>query len=98
MSHKVSISPEAEYDISEGYHWYEERSRGLGTDFLRAVDACLASIQRNPFAHPVVFKEVHRALLRRFPFGIFYAIARDTVTVLACFHAKRDPQQLQSRS
>jgi hypothetical protein len=97
LSHKVSISPEAEYDISGGYHWYEERSRGLGTDFLRAVDASLASIQRNPFAHPVVFKPVRRALLRRFPFGLYYATTPDTVTILG-FHAKRDQQQLQSRS
>jgi hypothetical protein len=35
---------------------------------------------------------VHRALLRKFPYSIFYFVFDDTVVVLACFHMKRDPQ------
>jgi hypothetical protein len=50
------------------------------------VDACLAAIERNPTAYAVVHKQVRRALLRRFPYGIFYLVEGETIIALACFH------------
>jgi hypothetical protein len=29
--------------------------------------------------------------MKRFPYGLFYVREGDLITVLACFHAKRDP-------
>ena len=52
MSYRLLIRPEAELDIEEAFLWYEERSRGLGSEFIRAVDASLSEIQRHPLAHP----------------------------------------------
>lgn len=52
----------------------------LGHEFLRAVDACYAAaIERWPEASPVVYKDVRRALLRRFPYLVYY-----TATCGAC--------------
>jgi toxin ParE1/3/4 len=93
----VSIRPEAEADIAAAYVYYEEASEGLGAEFLRAVEASLAIIERTPQLYAVVHREVRRALLWRFPYGIFYVIDGDTVVVLACFHARRDPAQWQRR-
>jgi plasmid stabilization system protein ParE len=94
----ISIRPEAEAEILEAYRYYEDKAEGLGTEFVRAVDACLAFIERNPRASTVVHKTVRRALLRRFPYGIFYQIDAEKIIVLACFHASRDPKQWQRRA
>jgi len=40
---------------------------------------------------------VRRALLRRFPYAVLFRIDQNAITVLACFHASRDPQQWQRR-
>lgn len=93
----VRIRPEAEADIAAAYAYYEEASEGLGSEFLRAVEATLAIVERTPQLYAVVHREVRRALLRRFPYGIFYVVDGDTVVVLACFHARRDPAQWQRR-
>lgn len=93
----VSIQPEAEEEIIEAYRYYEDKAEGLGTEFVRAVDACLASVERNPRMYAVVHKDVRRALLRRFPYGLFYFLEDDKIIVLACFHASRDPKQWQRR-
>ena len=93
----VSIRPEAEAEILEAYQYYEDKAEGLGTEFVRAVDACLASIERNPRMYQVVHKEVRRALLRRFPYGIFYFIEGTTLVVIACFHASRNPRRWRER-
>ena len=67
------------------------RSEGLGPEFLRAADACLVGVQRNPSAFPKVHKEVRRALVRKFPYDLFYIIEEDRIVVVGCFHARRDP-------
>lgn len=97
MNYQLLIRPEAEVDIQEAFEWYEERNSGLGSEFVRAVDTCLSTIGRNPLGYPVVYQEVRRALIRRFPYGIFYLQEEDTIVVIACFHAKRDPKQWWNR-
>ncbi|MGH7452493.1 MAG: type II toxin-antitoxin system RelE/ParE family toxin [bacterium] len=97
MSYKLIIRPEAEIDIKEAFRWYELRKSGLGKDFILRVDVCLAAIQRNPYAYPVKHKEIRKALLHRFPYGVFYLVEANDVAVIAVFHAKRDPQIWQDR-
>lgn len=46
----VLVRPAAEEEISEAFRWYEDRSEGLGSEFMRALDACLASVQRPKYA------------------------------------------------
>jgi plasmid stabilization system protein ParE len=94
----VLISSDAEADIAQAVSWYASVGLGLEQEFLRAVEASLASIRRHPEAYPVVYKSLRRALLRRFPYALFYAVLDDTIMVMACFHARRDPHDWQSRS
>lgn len=78
MKYKVVIRPEAAREIQDAFDWYEERSEGLGPEFLRAADACLAGARRNPAAYRVVHRQVRRALLRKFPYALFlYSRRRD---------------------
>ncbi len=70
---------------------YQEKTEGLGLEFLRAADACLAGVQRNPLASPMMYQEIRRALLRKFPYILFYIVKEEQIIVLACFHARRDP-------
>lgn len=67
MNYNLIIQPEAEYDIQDAFEWYESQNPGLGSEFVRAVDACLSGIGRQPLASQVIHKQVRRALIRRFP-------------------------------
>jgi plasmid stabilization system protein ParE len=91
MSYGIVVRPEAAREVQEAFDWYEEKSEGLGLEFLRAADACIAGIKRNPFASPILYQEVRRSLLRKFPYALFYIIREERVILLACFHARRDP-------
>lgn len=44
MNYNLIIQPEAEYDIQDGFEWYESQNPGLGSEFVRAVDACLSGM------------------------------------------------------
>lgn len=98
MTPRFIVRPLAEVDIAEAFDWYEQRSRGLGMEFLRAVDVTFASIARTPQMFPQLQKNVRRARLRRFPYGVFFIARSDTISVLAVMHAHRDPRRWLSRA
>jgi toxin ParE1/3/4 len=98
MSYEIIVRPEAAREVQEAFDWYEEKSEGLGLEFLRAADACMAGIQRSPQASPMMYQEVRRSLLRKFPYALFYIVREERVIVLACFHAKRDPLDWMRRA
>ncbi len=97
MSYSLIIRPEAELDIQDAFEWYESQSSGLGSEFVRTVDTCLSGIGRNPLAYQLIYKQARKALIRRFPYAILYVFSEDTVSIIACFHAKRDRQQWLDR-
>ena len=91
MTYRVIVRPEAAREVQGAFDWYGGRSEGLGLEFLRAADACLASVRRNPSAFPKVHKDVRRVLMRKFPYALFYLFEEESIVAVACFHAKRDP-------
>jgi len=46
--------------------WYENEVPGLGGRFRAAVEVAIERISANPRQFPVIYKNVRRALLRRF--------------------------------
>jgi plasmid stabilization system protein ParE len=97
MSARLVVAPEAALDIVGAYGWYEDRRAGLGEEFLTSVEARLENIRRQPEAYPAVHEGYRRALVRRFPYSIFFEGAEQTVTVYAVFHTSRDPAKWRQR-
>ena len=97
MKKEVIIRPEAEAEIKEAYHWYEERHKGLGLDFLLCIEEAIEKISRDPETYPLVHKNVRRILIHRFPYSIFF-IEDVKIVVIAVFHAKRNPKKWRFRA
>lgn len=97
MVAKLVILDAAEADVDETFAWYERRQTGLGFEFLRAVDARIRSIQRNPEMCGFVERHYRRAMVRRFPFAILCAYSEDVVTIYGVFHNSRDPARWRVR-
>jgi plasmid stabilization system protein ParE len=71
---RLRLTPEAELDLDEAHLWYHTQTPDRAADFLAAVDACLATIQRHPQSFTLVDSTMRRALVRRFPYAIFYEL------------------------
>ncbi len=93
----VQFLPEAEADLIETFAWYDAQRAGLGAEFLDAVGELLASIGRAPRLYPVVVRRTHRARMRRFPYGILFAMEPDGILVTGIFHSRRDPRRWSDR-
>jgi len=93
----VVFLAEAEAEFKEAQAWYEERTPGLGQAFVTNVQAAIQRIRRAPVQFPAVDGEVRRALIRRFPYGVFYLNEEDRIVVIAVYHSSRDPKEWRSR-
>ena len=78
--------------------WYEDQRRGLGNRFLDEVVSAFSAISEAPRMFPSVHRNTRRALIRRFPFGVYYRIEGTEIVVVAVMHASRDPRRWKSRT
>jgi plasmid stabilization system protein ParE len=97
MIRKLEFTPEARDDVRQAYGWYERHSLGLGDRFLLHVEECLGYIQANSELFEVAYKHYRRAIVRRYPYVIFYAFSGDAVTVHAVFHSAQSPRKWRQR-
>ncbi len=91
MKWTVVLTEGAERDINAAAVWYEGEASGLGRRFLDAVGVALAHIEDNPQQFQ------RRALLKRFPYGLYFRIESTSAVVVGCFHAHRNPTAWKSR-
>ena len=97
VSRRLIVRPEAEAEMTDAFDWYEDRVPGLGSEFLLCVDAVFSAIVRSPEQYPRVHRVVRRALVRRFPYEVFFVEDAERLVVLSVFHAKRNPKRWQER-
>ena len=94
----VILTPAARAELIDAQDWYEAEASGLGRRFRHAIEALAERMSANPRQFPVVFKNVRRALLRRFPYALFFVVEDEILLIIACFHASRDPLQWQKQT
>ncbi len=98
MTFEVRIRPEAEQDMTEAASWYEQQQRGLGQDFLDEVLAAFMRLAETPLGYELVHRSARRALLRRFPFAVFYSFEEGVVLVVGVLHGSRHPRHWMRRA
>jgi plasmid stabilization system protein ParE len=95
---EVAFAPAAALELVEAYDWYEAELPGLGVRFQAEIDSTLVRMTANPLQFPAVLRGARRALLRRFPYMLFFTIEDNTLLVIACFHVSRDPRMWRKRT
>ncbi|WP_224360887.1 type II toxin-antitoxin system RelE/ParE family toxin [Hyalangium versicolor] len=98
MKRELEIRKPARADMTDAAKWYEKQTKGMGVKFLRELESCLASIKRSPERASLVHPRVRRALLHRFPYGVFYVVDERRIRVIACLHVRREPATWKSRT
>jgi toxin ParE1/3/4 len=93
MAFRLKFSSRALREIGEAQEWYELQSPGLGEEFIAAMELQLKRLEQAPLLYAEVIPNVRRALLPRFPYGLFYAVRGSLVNVLAVLHDARNPRQ-----
>ncbi|HJZ82287.1 MAG TPA: type II toxin-antitoxin system RelE/ParE family toxin [Pyrinomonadaceae bacterium] len=97
MSHKVQVRRAAELDFAGAQVWYESQQSGLGAEFRTEVSRVIDRLVETPLIYQKAHRDVRRAIVRRFPYLIWYRVTGEMVIVLACTYAGRDPSRVKAR-
>lgn len=85
------LRPAAVADLTEAHAHYLGLVDGLGDRFVVALDELFARLTEFPRSAPLVtgFPDVRRAVVRGFPYVVFYRHQPDRIDVLRILHATR---------
>lgn len=91
------IDTAAAEDVAAAYDWYASQDRQVALRFRAAFDRCVFKVLAEPHSYEVLHRGVRRALLERFPYGVFFRVAGDDVVIVACLHLRRQPTIWRAR-
>jgi hypothetical protein len=94
---RIEVLDQAQLDLIEGFHFYEDQEAGLGSYFLANLYADIESLRIYAGVHRKAYKQYHRLLSGRLPFGVFYTFENDTVFVHAVLDCRKRPAWIRQR-
>ncbi|HEY3854982.1 MAG TPA: type II toxin-antitoxin system RelE/ParE family toxin [Verrucomicrobiae bacterium] len=93
--------PEVSGELEAAALWYEDRERGLGTEFLDEYQNTLDRILEEPDRWRKIKGDNRKLNFRRFPYAIIYNVNATTLYIVAVMHLYRRPfywsQRLRSK-
>ena len=92
MTFGIIVRRAAAQDIREAHAWYEAQSSGLGREFLDEVEAALQRIANGPDCYKYILGDARRALVRRFPYSVYFRVRGEDVRIVGVIHQHRDPR------
>ena len=98
MKYVLVFRPEVRDDLRDAHDWYESQQAGLGDEFIDCVDDLLNQIGMMPESYAIVYLDIRRAVIRRFPYAVYYRVISSRVVVTAIFRGRRDPKSWRSRT
>jgi len=96
--YSLLINPFAQSDMKIAADWYSKRKEGLNREFIEEIEKTIQQILKNPLQFAFIKKKIRMAIVKRFPFGIYYYVGEDIITVLAVFHFSRNPKVMKKRA
>lgn len=97
MTPRLFVRKAAKADVAVAFEWYEAHRAGLGEDFAEQVSAVYAAIEEHPLRFPIVLDDIRMALVRRFPYVIYFVVLPRHTSVIAVMHGHRRPQVWRQR-
>jgi len=96
--YSLIIHPFAEYDLKIAADWYYLQKEGLDQNFIEEIEKTILRIKQNPRQFAFVRKKMRMAIVKRFPYGLYYYVTDDVINVFAVFHFSRNPKVWRKRN
>lgn len=94
---QVVFRKQARVEFDEAGDWYEKERPGLGSEFLAEIHLLILRIATTPEQFPRLYRDVRKAVARRFPYCIYFHEREQKIVVLAVFHSARNPAVWKQR-
>jgi toxin ParE1/3/4 len=98
VTRELLVSREGRADIAEAMAGYRDISAALATRFAEELERVYTNVTEYPEMYPVVYKNFHRGLLRKFPYSVFYVLDESIVLIVGVVHQARDESTWKRRA
>lgn len=75
----IRFTPEADLELTEAREWYSHQRADLDSEFMQCIDHALLRVARSPLLFPLVYRDLRRVVVSRFPFAIFYEVSGNEI-------------------
>ena len=81
----IELLPGARAELVLASEWFEDQENGLGAQFLASAGHTIDAIQAHPerFARVNAPRRVRRAILKRFPYAVYYTFNGSRIFILS---------------
>ena len=97
MTPPVRLTSAAVQDLALAERWYLEEAPHVLASFEEEIDRTFDRISERPHMYRTLQATVRRALVRKFPFSVFYRVLPEWIEVIAVLHQSRDPRTWRRR-
>jgi hypothetical protein len=94
MRPEPTLTLDAHADVLRTAEYYDSQRPGLGSRFLDELEETTSLIREAPLLFSLVDEPIRRALVHRFPYGVFYVPGSDDApdVVVAVIDLHQDPE------
>jgi len=96
IEYQLISEPPVDLDVEAAFEWYDNERPGVGLEFLDQLRATYNRVADGPLKYQDLRGGIRCALLRRFPYAVYFAIEA-AIVVVVVLHASRDPAEWQRR-
>ena len=89
MIYQPILSPDANGHVRAATRWYARKDRSLSWRFRAELDETLDRIAENPYQFPRVEGLVRQALMKRFPYAVYFELSAGIVHIVAVAHQRQ---------
>jgi plasmid stabilization system protein ParE len=95
---KVEYHPAIEAEVRAIQEYYEERSPGLGGEFIDEFEQQVLQLAASPERWMVITGDLRRCLMRRFPYIIYFrCVDSERIRITVVKHQRRHPDYGRER-
>ena len=94
---RPALTPAAHADVLDAARHYNAQAPLLGFEFLDEFEQTTSLIHEAPLLFTIVDSPIRRALIHRFPYGVFYLPGSDTDpdVIVAVVELHQDPEVIR---
>jgi len=89
---------EAIEEVDAAASFYQKKQSGLEQRFLEVLEDALRRIQRRPQIYQIIWGEIRKCKLPRFPYGIIFRVKPEHSEIIAVMHLHRQPGYWRPRT
>lgn len=93
----IKLHPKAQNDLKTALDHYFGIDPKLETRFLNTLDLTFSKIKKFYKIYPFETQTAQKCVMKDFPYIIIYEKYENIIMILAIFHTKRDPKNLEER-